>query len=276
MNKLIKYKDEYLTFYNYKEPLKEIKKGDGFGYYGVLLGTVDKKKVQCHVCGELFKSVQAHVFQKHKLNSKQYKDKFELARETALISEDERQRRKELTLKWLASMSDEEKQEWQRKAQEKYREWIKKKREIRTQPRITLETKNKRGTCPDQLLQKIRDVHEVLGKTPTKRDFIDHYESQRYMHIIYATFGSWTKAVKMAGLKPVVQERKGGGRYSDEELLEYLDIFYRENGKPPTETDCRRGLVPDSNIYRRRFGSFTRARELAGITEPVGRWVNHG
>lgn len=42
-----------LIYENYKEPLKAIPKSEGFGYYGTLATTADKRLVQCHICGEL-------------------------------------------------------------------------------------------------------------------------------------------------------------------------------------------------------------------------------
>jgi len=139
-----------------------------------------------------------------------------------------------------------------------------------------LETKNKRGTCPDQLLQKIKDAKKSLGHTPSKKDFIDYCGGQRFVHLIYKTFGSWSNGVKMAGMQQKEVLKKGKPRkpnYRKEELLEYLRIFYEENGRPPTETDTRRGLIPDSIAYRRIWGGMPAARLAAGITEKVGRWV---
>ena len=155
---------------------------------------------------------------------------------------------------------------------------MKNKLEKRNQPLLTLETKNKRGTCPDQLIDKIEKCAEVLGHQPSKREFIDFYKSQRYLHIIYKTFGSWQNAVKIAGFKDKLStQSKGRGKkiYSKEEVIDLFKLFYQENNKPPTETDCRRGLIPDSQVIRRLFGSMSQARLEAGITDKVGRWKGY-
>ncbi len=272
MNKIIKRNEEMLTFYNYKEPLKEIPEGLGFGYYGVLLGTTDGEKVECHICGKTYSGLNAHIIQSHNMLTKEYKEKFDLAASTALISDAERERRKVRTMQWWAGLSKRERIEHKRirmEATAKYKE-------DHPQPnfKIRLETKNKRGTCPDQLLAKIQECAKALGRVPTKNDFIDYTGSQRFVHLIYATFGSFVKARELAKIHTGNLPSNKGGRkkHTDDELLEYLQIFQQENNKIPTETDCRRGLIPGSETYRRHFGSLPKARALAGIEEVPTRW----
>ena len=265
--KRIPYKDTFLTFYHYKEPLRKAE--TGFGYQGALLSTIEGDKVMCHVCGELYADVGRHAISAHKETVptvRDYKEMFGLAYSTQLISESERDRRKMILIKRWASLSDKEKKEIQARMKKNLAEWYKKREAHRKQPKQALETKNRRGTCPDQLLDNIIKCSESLGKTPTKAEFIDWCDgSQRYVHLIYKTFGSWTNAIKKAGLmereKVQNNERR---RLSDEELLDSLSIFYQENGKVPSYTDSRRGLLPDAAIYVRRFGSFSQARRLAG------------
>ena len=270
---------EELIFYNYKEPLKEVH--SGYGYYGVILSNKEGTKIQCHICGNMYAELSAHARQAHDISVRDYKEKYQLAYKTALISEDEREKRKARTIQWLNGMLPSERREYIKNRNAKFKAF---REEKRKQPKLTLETKNKRGTCPDQLLDKIKKVAEHIGRSPTKAEFIDYFNSQKYIHIIYKTFGSWDKAKEMAGLKKLTREDAGRPKvrspYSKEELIEYLQIFYQENAKPPTETDCRRGLIPDSSIYRRVFGSLSKAREEAGIYDEVGRWskrekVNH-
>lgn len=261
--------DDSLVLKNYKEPLIQIPKAVGYGYYGAILVTLDGEKMQCHVCGKLFGDVGIHARQAHSIAYDEYRDKYQLARGTSLISEAVRGQRKDRTLRWLASLTPEQKEAYKQKGMKAYLKWRKEKGA--TARKITLETKNKRGTCPDQLLAKIHEVAATLGHTPSLREFIGTCGTQRYKHLIFTTFGSWEKAVKKAGL--VVKARYShpigtkAVRYTDEELLDYLSIFYTEQGKIPTETDYHRGFIPNTDLYRRRFGSIAQARELAGIRE---------
>lgn len=265
-----------LVLQNYKEPLKPIPKKLGFGYYGAVMVTQDGAEIQCHSCGETFSHLGTHIWQAHEMNAREYKEKFGLARETALVSEKQRQALKEQTLEWLRKMTPAQIKAMRERQKQGYLSWKKKNKNYRF--KIRLETKNKRGTCPDQLIAKIVECEKELGHSPSKDDFITYCGSQRYVHLIYTTFGSWTEAVKRAGLQLKEHKTNKGilkNNYSDDELLDFLSIYWKENGVVPTSTDARRGMIPHLEIYTRRFGSIGKARELAGITEePQGRWGN--
>jgi hypothetical protein len=264
-------KENGLVLVNYKEPLIPIEEGFGFGYVGAILTTLDGSKIQCHICGDVFSMLGPHILAAHGMNVVDYRDRFDLARTTKLISETRRQEMKERALAYFASLSESEILEIKQRAREgnlnrrTTEDWT---------WEIRLETKNKRGTCPDQCLEKIRTIAEKLGRTPSLDEFIVECGTQRWMHAIRKTFGTWNNAVEKAGLTPKERKRDTRGKkYTDEELLEILAQYWRTEGIVPTETDVRRGLIPDSAIYCRRFGSLVEARRLAGITEkPRGRW----
>lgn len=255
-----------LTFKHYKEPLLKVPKKDGFGFYGALLMTEDGDKCQCHICGKLFSGLSRHVNQAHKINVFDYREKFMLARSTALVSETFRDRLKQNTLDWIAREEKKNGKHWREKMYKKIGKMGSLKRRNHYQPKESLESKNKKGTCPDQLLAKIQEVAKKIGKTPTLHEFIFETGGQRFKHLIFVTFGSWLNALKMAKLQP--REHSGTGvmrKYSDEELLEYLQIFAQENNRIPTYSDCRRGLLPTYEVFTRRFGSMPKAREIAGV-----------
>ena len=260
--------DTSLVLKNYKEPLLPVPKQEGFGYYGAVLVTLDGQKMQCAYCGGLYEDVGLHARQAHKVTNAQYKEKFQLADNTALLSEFNREKKKALTLKWITSLTPEQRDAWEVKRKAAWEKWHSPNKSAHGK-KIRLETKNVRGTCPDQLIAKIQDVAKTLGKTPTKAEFIVACGGQRYVHLIYKTFGSYTKAIQRARLSPQKKDATNKGktihRYSDEELLEYLSDFFLEHKTIPTHSDYQRGLIPDTYQYSRRFGSMQRARELAGI-----------
>lgn len=266
MNKTITYKNNLLTFKNYKEPLLQIPKKEGFGFYGTLLITTDNQYVQCHICGELFQELSAHVLHGHKINVKEYREKFKLAYKTPLISESLRMKRKMLSLEYFKSLTEEERVEMKEKARIGFLEW-KKGEPLRNQPLQTLETKNKRGTCPDQLLDKIKKVKEKLGKVPTLAEFVVECGSQRYKHLIFKVFGSWNNALKMLKyeLNPRPVDVKRVHAYTREQLIEYMQLFTRENNKIPSFTDFKAHLLPDYAVYKRVFGNMENARIEAGV-----------
>lgn len=58
------------------------------------------------------------------------------------------------------------------------------------------------------------------------------------------------------------------GKYSDNELLEYLKRSNDEKGRPPTEEDFENNpKYPGSKTYQRRFGSWNKALDLAGLLD---------
>ncbi len=255
--------EETLTLKHYKLPLLPIPTGLGFGYYGALSVTTDGDKVQCHLCGKLYESLALHIYGHHNMRVAEYREKFNLSRSTALVSEKERERLKEATLTWLKSLSKEQKRKMQEKATRAVRAW--KKENPNRAWRIRLETKNKRGTCPDQLLAKITEIKEKLGYVPSLKEFVKECGTERYKHLIFTTFGSWANALSM--LKYEQKENTSQmPKYTDEELLEYLVNFAKTNGRVPTCSDSKRDFLPSKDTYRVRFGSFERAKELAGLS----------
>lgn len=236
---------------NYKLPLKKVKKGHG--YLGTVAFSDDGSKIQCHVCGGMFPQLAFHL-KEHKLTADAYRAKFDLAKGTSLISETIRAAFVENGIRRWNSMTPKEKEAF-------------KESKPNTQgfKGNTLETKNKRGHCPDQLLQKITDLKDALGRTPSLREFRKEMNLKKnggVVAMVFATFGSWNNALKLAKLKinaPTPQ------RYDDKILLESLSVFYKVHKKIPTKSDAARGLIPDINAYRKHFGGIVRARTLAGL-----------
>lgn len=262
-NGLVKWEDSVLTLKNYKEPLRRIEKGKGFGWYGTIACDIKGDGIQCHICGEIKESLIGHIYRKHGLKANEYREQFGLSNSTALVSEDVRMGLKKRTLKWLKTLTPEQKKELKMNlniARLKRRHFY---------PKKSLEQKNKEGTCPDQLLQKIKDVKEKIGHTPSITEFITETKSQRYKHLIFKTFGSWKKAIHLihAELSNRKSSKKKCARYEREDLLEMLRLYAQENRQIPTYTDSKRGLIPPINAYQRVFGSIENARRQAGVYE---------
>ena len=268
--------DTILTLKNYKEPLKEIPPEEGIGWYGTLAMDVKTGKVQCHLCGDFLESLPGHIFNTHKIKTREYREKFGLAYSTALVSESQRMKLKEKTLQWLASMTEEEKREYIENAKRAGRVNAKKSRGTLGLKK-TLEQMNKEGSCPDQTLDEIRKVKEEIGHIPSKGEFIQFKGSQRYVHLAYKHFGSWKKAIEMCGFGENEKRYENGGKttgqkykqYTDEELLEYLRIYAQEYGQVPTASDWKRDLLPTHDTYIRHFGSIEEARQRAGVYQIV-------
>lgn len=247
VKKTMEYPDSpsgYVTLYNYKEPFVPIEKG--YGYFGVLLFDGEKDNVQCHLCGTWVHYLPNHLHKEHAMKAKEYKEKVGLRPSTALISETIRKRLvqthldiRKKNLKKGVPKTDEIK--------EKIRQTLKNK---------TWESQNERGTCPAQILERIRKLADKLGRTPTTNEATFYQTAQE-------VFGSWKKAVKMAGLIPrksgeVTEEGRknqvAATRYSDDFLLSLLHNFIEKNNRLPSGSDFRRKLLPSLRLYYKRFG----------------------
>lgn len=99
----------------------------------------------------------------------------------------------------------------------------------------------------------IRDLEAAEG-------YPDHTTFER-------RFGSWNEAKQAAGLDPVEKgQGQRGNTYSDEELLQLLRDCATEIGGSLTKEAVNQVKgYPSASTYRRRFGSWTRAKEKAGL-----------
>lgn len=248
-----------VIFYGYKEPLTKF--GGGYGYMGVLSYSKSNDKVQCHLCGRLFKSLNnGHLGKVHSLTSRQYKDKVGLKPSTSLVGEGTR--KKLIDRGWNPQHMEE-----LRKVQERRREIIRQTGiDPNTHPKMSLEKKNERGTCPDQLLDKIDNTIKSFGRVPTEEEFLK-FHNGKFLGSIRKTYGTWTTALSYLNQRPNVR------RYTREELLESMRNFYRVNNRTPRWSDMERGLLPSSSVFYRNFKSINEARREAGVPVliPVGK-----
>ena len=89
--------------------------------------------------------------------------------------------------------------------------------------------------CPDQTLQVINDFAGRLGRTPSYDEFTREYNGW-YISQITTYFGSWTNALRMAGMVTVGEMRTQ--TRSPGMLVEYLKDFYPRHKRPPMRTEC--------------------------------------
>lgn len=256
---------EQTFFYNYKEPLKPIE--GGYGYYGTLAYNEVRDKVQCHICGKLFRFINnGHLNKLHNLTAREYKEKFELAKSTALIGEGTREK----MIKRPQVLDETLK----KKRTKEILNIVKKRKKLKLHgglTKISLEDLNKRGMCPAQLLQRIKDLEIKLGHRPSYNEFIEHYK-WRYWQPIRRTFGTWENALKKAGYTTYLDEQRE--KYSKENLIQYLKDFYKLNKRTPTQSDCKRGILPKHDVYVKNFGNMNNARMLAHV--PIIIKVGYG
>lgn len=256
-----KLQEELYPIHIYKNPLK--KNEGGYGYMGVMLQTKDGKKLQCHICGRLFISLHSHIKMAHEMSAKEYRKTYDLMHNTALVSDMERVKRSDRMVELRASGK------WKAGSPESLRKATEMSRlACKGKPfKMSLEVKNKRGCCPDQIIDKIQQFQRDFGNSPTRYQFEDAYKwGKRYTRLAERTFGSWGIALEKAGLKINNERKPQISRHWDrDEILEMIFLFWKEEGRIPRFSDFRRGYLPHPSTVARRFGSLEKARELAGI-----------
>lgn len=261
--------------YDYKEPLATVSRSVGFGYYGCISGSQDLNRIQCHICGKLFRDLNVHARNVHELTPKDYKDKFSLAYETKLISPKMKQERRDT---YMATFNLKEREKNRKKALKASMKATTGKVHARSE--ISLETKNKRGSCPNQVIAKILEVTKKLGHQPSQREFMIQEGGEKYFRYIRRTFKTWNEAIKVAKLVPKTkkenshkgkyQRRHPGKRgYSKEELVEYLRLFTQEEQRIPRCCEFGLGILPHIRTYQNHFGTLEKARSVSGVYDLV-------
>ena len=241
-----------IAFYrDYKEPLVPLDRG--FGYEGVLLYDISLQKVQCHFCGEWLEVLGNHIKQ-HGLNAKSYKDEYGLLRSSALTSERLRLGMSERASIRVAAGTFGVVPPGLSTRASKAAEKVK-------SGRTKAEFKNRHGTCAAQLLAWVTGHPSARSSTAP-----DRIEAA-----IRRTFGSWNKARALAGLSV---NNLDNSEFDKTLALAGVRVFYQSQGRAPTGSDAKRGLLPYEYMrYWRHIGKWTDVLKEAGV--PVmapGSW----
>ena len=121
-----------------------------------------------------------------------------------------------------------------------------------------------RGAPDEELLEDMRRSAKALGRETLT---IAEYEKRGKAHpsTIQRRFGSWPKALKLAGLQP--SRSKIG--ITDDELFENIKSLWISLGRQPRYSEVRApGSEFSAGTYENRFGSWSKA--LGGFVA----WVN--
>jgi len=123
------------------------------------------------------------------------------------------------------------------------------------------QSKKQNRWTDEELLQQIHAVVGKFGRVPSYSEWQEHHSPPCHM-TYWERFGGFTHAVEEAGYTPRSKQPK----YSEEELLEWIDAFVEEFGVVPSTGDIDACPGPSQTAYMTRFGSWTNAVEAAGYT----------
>lgn len=109
----------------------------------------------------------------------------------------------------------------------------------------------------EELLEFLNIFYEKNGRIPIQIEFDNNPKYPHYNTYI-KRFGTWNNALKLSGKEP-----NHHTKCTNKELLGFLIDFYKENNKVPTSKDFKyNNKYPETNIYARRFGSWSNALKL--------------
>ena len=119
----------------------------------------------------------------------------------------------------------------------------------------------------EKQLEIVAEIQRIAKSLNVERlsqnEYEQHHEITGLTTVGYH-FGSWNRAVIAAGLKPYPP---GGGdrepKISSPELLQEIIRVHRDIGKQPSEREFSRFGQFSLKPYKDRWGSFSKARELA-------------
>lgn len=235
----------YVTLYNYKEPF--MKYESGYGYQGVLLYDGLNDQIQCHLCGGWFNSLGSHLHREHNTSAYEYKAEVGLTQNASLISEAIRSK--------LIKAAKKRKNEGIKPHLHKHRKSSIAKMRLAIKDNANRrEAQNKRGTCPEQLLDRMQKDYQRLGRTPTERE-------AGYYPTVKKTYGTWRHACELAGI-PYRTPGKKKKSIEKEQVLRLLKKFKKDFDRNPSQSDCTRGYVPTYRTICYYFGNLSEAIKL--------------
>ena len=248
------------------KPLVAVDADRGYGVMGALAFDEKTEKIQCHICGQMFRDLRPHLV-KHGIDPVKYKDRFGLSPVNPLRSPATRELKIMNDIKRFSLMSSEQREKYmegrKRYYEARHRSSQKGKGYNESQTKISMEIRNIHDRCPAQMIDKLKRLAVKLGHTPTKTEC-------PFVKVLRVLFGTYNKAVLEAGLKPNPNTPR---KWNKGSLITLLKNFVKDHGRVPVASDCRQKLLPGVSIFEDHFGTWGNAKKEADL--PVFG-VSHG
>lgn len=212
----------FVTLYNYKEPFMPFKYEDeGYGYEGVLLFDGSSDKVQCHFCGDWYEALGGHLHKEHNMKASEYKEIVGLRQSTALIGE-----------KLRAKMISNGQSRFGNIRKSPGHTEETKKKISETLKKMTRQKQNEEGTCPFQLIDRLKKRAQELGRCPTSDEIT-------FVEVLRKTYGTFSQACVIAGLQPRLpgQTVNNPHTISEEQIVTFVKNFWIANHSFPRFKD---------------------------------------
>lgn len=241
--------------YGHKAPYSS----SGYSLQGVLELDEADDRVKCHECGEWCERLGNHVWLVHGMKARDYKVKHGLPLYAALLGERLRNLHVELGSKpelQAASIRAIQAAGIDMRAVGKLGAG----KRSAGRRGLMHATRNRNRTCPQQILERIREIAAKVGRPVGLRDLVANGLHPKSIEAVHGT--TWRNAVRLAGIDPEVLVR-----YSRPTLVELLRDFYVKYHRLPSESDQHRGVIPSADTFRKAFGGMMEAYEAAGLRQ---------
>jgi hypothetical protein len=119
----------------------------------------------------------------------------------------------------------------------------------------------------DDLLNDLKRVYDVIGKSFSHKEFIEHSKTVVGRNVFVRRFGSWAKALNLVGIKPIRSDLKTNNNLNIKEIINDLQNIYLDVGRTPSQKEyVSKSLIINSisDIYK-TFGSWNCLLEMASI-----------
>jgi hypothetical protein len=242
----------------YKEQMHEpyMDNGKG-GYKGVVLYDESEDKIRCEECGGWFLSLAPHI-KIHKMSGEEYKDEHGLFHNVALCSQKISNAHSSSALKHNSFRKNLLKGKKYNKGDTKF---LKASKLMNSKA----QHKNKFGFCDAQVAARLEVVKEMSSKKRLQSSDIRRHDHNLYLWL-RSTYGSISKGCKKFGIK---ESRHSQEFYEDANLIGLLRKFVIKNKRMPRKNrimnDFCGGILPTEKVFSRVFGSWRRAKMMAGL-----------
>lgn len=262
---------DLFPLYKPEPPFMPIK--NGFGYKGVILQSRTSGKIQCHICGKLFKNVARHVYHKHNVSQLEYRKFADINNGTPLVCESTSAKIRQVYLDLPAS----EKQAKIKLLQENSKKvhasnnW----KGIKRKGPVSTQFKNQFGTCDLQAKHCFWQEYRTLGHIPNNKEM-----SGKLKNLVYTRFSSYEEALKTWGVSnEEIQQYKHNGKqkavevrkahnfypkYDKDTVTREIKNFISKKHRLPTWNEAEREGLPSREVFKRLFGT-NRKIELESI-----------
>jgi hypothetical protein len=245
----------------YKDLIHEpfMPNNNGIGYKGVLLLDKKEDKIQCSLCGNWYSFLPSHIYKHHAMSVDDYRDEFEIRKGAPLCSKSfsktSSDNAKRLGLKPPLSV----------KATHQTKEFRRKVSLAIRKERNKIMARNNYNLCDAQIgarLIVVRDIMDKKNVEELKMNEINKYDPS-LVGFLQRKYKSWEEAAKAIKLKKI-----DGKKYEGSELIGLLRTYVLLNKRIPSVKDCKKeNGIADNATYRRRFGSWRRAKMMAGLDQ---------